>query len=108
MVINLNWGIGLGMILNGKLFRGDDGFAGEFSHMTLFANAKLCSCGKNGCLETEASLYTMVENAIRGIRDGKPTNLKDLSLNRIGDTVNSVMSAAVKGDKFAVELLSDT
>jgi len=108
MVINLNWGIGLGMIINGKLFRGDDGFAGEFSHMTLFANDKLCSCGKNGCLETEASLYTMVENAIEGIRTGKSTNLKNLSLNRIRDAVNSVMSAAVKGDKFAVELLSDT
>ena len=108
MVINLNWGIGLGMIINGKLFRGDDGFAGEFSHMTLFANDKLCSCGKNGCLETEASLYTMVENAIQGISDGKPTKLKDLSLNRIGDAVNSVISAAVTGDKFAVELLSDT
>ncbi|HEX5152099.1 MAG TPA: ROK family protein [Parafilimonas sp.] len=108
MVINLSWGIGLGMIINGKLFRGDDGFAGEFSHMTLFANDKICSCGKNGCLETEASLYTMVENAMKGIRDGKPTNLKSLSLNRIEDAVNSVMSAAVKGDKFAVELLSDT
>jgi len=107
MVINLNWGIGLGMILNGKLFRGDDGFAGEFSHMTLFANDKLCSCGKNGCLETEASLYTMVEKAIQGTRDGKPTTLKGLSLDRIGDAVNSVMSAAIKGDKVAIELLSD-
>jgi predicted NBD/HSP70 family sugar kinase len=56
MVLNIGWGIGLGMILNGELFRGQNGFAGEFSHMPLFNNNKLCSCGKTGCLETEASL----------------------------------------------------
>jgi len=46
MVINLGWGIGLGMILNGELFRGHNGFAGEFSHLPLFSNNKLCSCGQ--------------------------------------------------------------
>src|SRR5690349_5689519 len=48
MVINEAWGVGLGLILNGKLFRGHDGFAGEFSHIPLFDNHKLCSCGKTG------------------------------------------------------------
>ena len=55
MVINIGWGIGLGLILNGELFRGHDGFAGEFSHIPLFNNGKLCSCGKSGCLETETA-----------------------------------------------------
>ena len=53
MVINIGWGVGLGMILDGQLFRGTNGFAGEFSHIPLFSNNKLCSCGKHGCLETE-------------------------------------------------------
>jgi len=48
MVININWGVGLGMILNGKLFRGHNGFAGEFSHIPMFKNNKICSCGKTG------------------------------------------------------------
>ncbi|MDP4255402.1 MAG: ROK family protein, partial [Bacteroidota bacterium] len=61
MVVNLGWGIGLGLILNGELFRGYNGFAGEFSHIPLFSNNKLCSCGKMGCLETEASLLVVVE-----------------------------------------------
>ncbi|MBN8856700.1 MAG: ROK family protein, partial [Sphingobacteriales bacterium] len=46
MVINLSWGIGLGLVMNGELFRGHEGFAGEFSHIPLFSNNKLCSCGK--------------------------------------------------------------
>ncbi|MGH2563028.1 MAG: ROK family protein, partial [Ginsengibacter sp.] len=56
MVINVGWGIGLGMILDGELFRGHEGYAGEFSHIPLFLNGKLCWCGKTGCLETETSL----------------------------------------------------
>src|SRR5699024_2736024 len=63
MILNLSWGIGLGMILEGKLFRGNDGFAGEFSHIPLFKNGKLCSCGKTGCLETETSLSYMIRKA---------------------------------------------
>ncbi|HEY9195104.1 MAG TPA: ROK family protein, partial [Mucilaginibacter sp.] len=55
MVINLGWGIGLGMIVNGKLFRGHTGFAGELSHIPLSEDGSLCECGKRGCLEAEAS-----------------------------------------------------
>jgi predicted NBD/HSP70 family sugar kinase len=48
MVINIGWGIGLGMIVNGEIFRGFSGFAGEFSHIPLFKNGRICSCGKRG------------------------------------------------------------
>lgn len=108
MVINVGWGIGLGMIINNKLFRGDNGFAGEFSHIPLFTNNKICDCGKTGCLETEASLYVMAERAIKAIEEGKTTMLKNLSLDQMQETANKILSAAVKGDKFAVELLSES
>ncbi|MCC7401558.1 MAG: ROK family transcriptional regulator [Chitinophagaceae bacterium] len=108
MVVNIGWGIGLGMILNGELFRGDSGFAGEFSHMSLFSSNKMCDCGKAGCLEAEASLYVIAEKAIEGIREGKVTVLKGLSLDRVLETINKIFAAAVRGDKFAVELLSET
>jgi predicted NBD/HSP70 family sugar kinase len=107
MVINLGWGIGLGMIINGKLFRGDNGFAGEFSHIPLFLNNKICDCGKSGCLETETSLYVMAEKAVKGLDANKPTQLKDLSLDHLQETTSKILSAAMRGDKFAVELLSD-
>ena len=108
MVINIGWGIGLGMIINGKLFRGENGFAGEFSHIPLFINNKICDCGKSGCLETESSLYVMAEKAVKGLENKPTTMLKDLSLEHVQETADKVLSAAVKGDKFAVELLSDT
>lgn len=107
MVVNLGWGIGLGMIINGKLFRGDNGFAGEFSHIPLFLSNKICDCGKAGCLEAEASLYVMAEKAIEGINAGKTTVLKGLSLEHIQETTNKILSAAISGDRFSVELLSD-
>lgn len=74
MVINAGWGIGLGMILNGELFKGSNGFAGEFSHLSLFNNNKLCFCGKTGCLETEASLLVVLEKAQEGLRGGRYLN----------------------------------
>ncbi|MBN8854372.1 MAG: sugar kinase [Sphingobacteriales bacterium 50-39] len=108
MVINLGWGIGLGMILNGEIFRGYDGFAGEFSHLPLFSNNKLCSCGKSGCLETEASLLVVVSRAEEGIRNGRVTLLdRHLPAANADKACRAVISAAEKGDKFAVELLSE-
>lgn len=109
MVINLSWGIGLGLILNGELFRGANGFAGEFSHLPLFSNNRLCSCGKSGCLETEASLLVVVEKAIEGIAGGRVTMLTQQQLADNPDQASlAVISAAGKGDKFAVELLSES
>jgi predicted NBD/HSP70 family sugar kinase len=108
MVVNLGWGIGLGLILNGELFRGYNGFAGEFSHLPLFSNNKLCSCGKSGCLETEASLVVVVEKALEGLRGGRVTMLQEKQLtDNLDEASRAVIMAADKGDKFAVELLSE-
>ncbi|MCK7556022.1 ROK family protein [Chitinophaga sedimenti] len=106
MVVNIGWGIGLGMVLNGSLFRGESGFAGEFSHIPLFTNNKICNCGKMGCLETETSLSVIAEKAIAGIREGRTTQMKGLSLDNLEETFKKIMDAAVKGDKYAVELVS--
>jgi predicted NBD/HSP70 family sugar kinase len=107
MVINIGWGVGLGMILEGELFRGHDGFAGEFSHIPLFLNNKLCSCGKSGCLETETSLLVVIEKANRGLKEGKLSMLKELSIEDPEQAFQLIVSAAGKGDKFAVEILSE-
>lgn len=109
VVINIGWGIGLGMILNNTLFRGDDGFAGEFSHIPLFQNGKLCSCGKSGCLETEASLIALIEKVNAGLDAGRISVLQKAGLNLMNskDAADAIMEAAAKGDRLAVELLSD-
>ena len=107
MVINIGWGVGLGMILNGQLFRGYNGFAGEFSHIPVFKNNKICSCGKTGCLETETSLLVIVEKAILGLKKGRMSVLKDLSVDHVEESCQAIIDAASRGDTFAVELFSE-
>lgn len=109
MVINIGWGIGLGLILNNVLFRGEDGFAGEFSHIPLFQNGKLCGCGKSGCLETEASLYAVIDKAVSALSAGRTSILNKESLAKATpeSAANAIFQAAGRGDRFAVELLSE-
>lgn len=107
MVLNIGWGIGLGIIANGKLFRGHDGFAGEFSHIPLFDNNKRCSCGKYGCLETETSLQIVVEKAIKKLKNASNnTLLSSLRKETTEEAAKKIIEAAQKGDKFAIEQLS--
>jgi len=108
MVVNMGWGVGLGLILEGKIFRGSNGFAGEFSHIPMFDNSKLCSCGKSGCLETESSMYVIVSKAIEGLSNGRLSriSLTELSNSHLESSFEIIRTAAVKGDKFAVDLFS--
>ncbi|HXB06937.1 MAG TPA: ROK family protein [Puia sp.] len=109
MVINIGWGVGLGMILDGQMFRGANGFAGEFSHIPMFSNNKLCSCGKHGCLETESSLSVIVEKAKDRLRKGDLSSLtiKEMENENIERSFRLVKDAALKGDKLAIELFSE-
>lgn len=107
MVINIGWGVGLGMILNGELFRGHNGFAGEFSHIPIFTNNKICGCGKSGCLETETSLLVIIENAVKGIKEGKSTSLKNINPDHPEEATHKIIEAALNGDSFSIDLISD-
>jgi predicted NBD/HSP70 family sugar kinase len=107
MVVNAGWGVGLGMILNGELFRGHNGFAGEFSHIPLFLNGKLCHCGKKGCLETEASLLVVIEKASEGLKEGQLSKVKRLPVEHSEEASEKIIHAAYEGDQFAISLLSD-
>lgn len=107
MVLNIGWGIGLGLILNGQLFRGHDGFAGEFSHIPLFNNGKLCGCGKSGCLETETSLVTIIEKAKEGLKSGRLSKINIPATAHLGQAIEIIMHAAQNGDRFAVELFTE-
>ncbi|HAL82293.1 MAG TPA: sugar kinase [Mucilaginibacter sp.] len=107
MVINLGWGIGLGMIINGEIFRGRNGFAGEFSHIPLSEDGALCACGKRGCLEAEASMLVVSKKATEGIEQGRVTSLKQIDEAHSKQMGDAIMEAANKGDQFAIELFSD-
>ncbi|MBN8851532.1 MAG: sugar kinase [Sphingobacteriales bacterium 50-39] len=108
MVLNIGWGVGLGLVVDGRLFRGSKGFAGEFSHIPLFENNKLCNCGKSGCLETESSLCVIVEKAIEGLSNGRLSSINPADLDRedLEKSFETIRAAAAKGDKFSVDLFS--
>lgn len=107
MVINISWGIGLGMIVNGELFRGHNGFAGEFSHIPLFSNNKMCACGKTGCLETEASLLVISDQVKQGLSEGKVSSIKITQTDTNEDICEKVFKAAARGDRFCIGILSE-
>lgn len=105
LVINFGWGVGLGMILDGKLFRGNNGFAGEFSHIPLFNNNKLCSCGKSGCLETGASMLTIIHDFKEALESGRVSCIKKLP-DDLETASREIVEAAISGDQLAVELFT--
>ncbi|WP_016777404.1 ROK family protein [Anaerophaga thermohalophila] len=108
LVLFLDWGIGLGMILNGKLYRGNEGLAGEFSHIPMVEDGDSCICGKNGCLQTIAAGATLVRKAREGILEGKSSLMSHFAEGDINDVdLKTVVDAALKGDQFAINLLSE-
>jgi predicted NBD/HSP70 family sugar kinase len=107
MVANIGWGTGLGMIVNGSLYRGSSGYAGEFSHIPLSKSENLCSCGKRGCLEVETSLLVMTERATAAIASGAATSMRRLSEDKTRNITQVFLEAAKEHDPLAVSILSE-
>ncbi len=109
LALYLDWGIGLGMILDGHLYRGSTGFAGEFSHIPMVENGRLCRCGKLGCVETVASGITILEMAEKGVREHKTSIELDKNLNQNKTLcIQNVIKAAMNGDQYAIKILDET
>jgi N-acetylglucosamine repressor len=109
LVLTLDWGIGLGVIMDGKLRLGTSGFAGEFGHIPFIDNGVLCHCGKRGCLETVASGSALARMAREGLQAGQDTLLKALSgqeLEKIEP--QAIIQAAHEGDQYAINILAET
>ncbi|MEN9443174.1 MAG: hypothetical protein RIS47_64 [Bacteroidota bacterium] len=106
MCLKVSWGVGLGMILDGKVYQGSTGFAGEFGHTQMIQEGELCTCGKRGCLETISSARALTKFAREGLGQGKVSILSDTleSIDKV--TAKSVMAAAHNGDEFSIHILS--
>lgn len=107
LVVNIGWGTGLGMIVNGSLFRGHSGYAGEFSHIPLSLSNKICSCGKRGCLEVDTSLVFMIERARSEMDAGVSSSMQQLYKATGNLPADHFLNAAKAGDPLAVSVLSD-
>lgn len=107
IVITLGTGVGSGIVINGQLVYGHDGFAGELGHTTIIPGGRVCGCGKKGCLETYTSATGVARTAKEYLQTRKdPSLLRELDI----DTIESkdVYDAAVKGDKLALEIFEYT
>ena len=107
LVLLMDWGLGLGIIMDGKVRKGSLGFSGEIGHIPFDYNGELCYCGKQGCLETIASGNALVRLAKDGINAGQHSILTELcgkDLDNIEPKI--IIEAANKGDLFAIKLLS--
>jgi glucokinase-like ROK family protein len=108
VLINVCEGIGSGMIINGNLYYGASGIAGEIGHTSIDYNGPKCGCGNYGCLETFVSDSAITTRARRAIEEGVQTvitRLIDGKLEKITDEV--VCQAAKKGDGLSLKLLKN-
>ncbi len=105
--LHLGLGVAIGVIIDGKLYYGKNGFAGEFGHIPFFDNEKICFCGKKGCLETEISGIAIEEKMSELVRGGANTILRPKYENREQIHINDIIAAARNDDNLSIELIEE-
>lgn len=106
--VNIDWGLGLGIIINGEVFQGASGFAGELGHIQVDPDGELCPCGKVGCLDTITSAASLVRRVQRAVGAGQVSRL-GVYQHEVGRiNVQHIIEAAHQGDAFAIDMLHDT
>lgn len=106
LFLNLDYGIGLGMFINGQLYYGKSGYSGEFGHIPLFDNEILCNCGKKGCLETEAAGWALIRMVHEKMLEGSTSVLFDKNNQNKEIQMEDVIKAANNDDVLAIELIA--
>ena len=105
LFVNVSWGLGMGMILDGHLYYGTSGYSGEFGHFPLLDNGQMCRCGKIGCLETEASGSALVRMIGDKLASGRASSLAPTykEQGRVG--LNQIFAAIQSEDILAIEMV---
>ena len=102
--LNMDYGLGVGIMINSKLYYGKSGFAGEFGHVPVFNNEIICHCGKRGCLETEASGWALERIFKERLTQGSSSILSKMKMEDI--TFDEIIKAAINDDVLAIELIA--
>lgn len=104
--INVNWGLGMAIIVDGKMYDGMSGFSGEFGHNYGYDNQQICECGKKGCIETEVSCSALYRKFIERVRAGENSVLtQEKPIYEI--TVDDIISVVKREDVLAIELVEE-
>ena len=107
IIITLGTGLGSGIIVNGELLYGADGFAGELGHTTVDPNGRHCACGKRGCLETYVSATGICRTVAELLAQRlDPSRLRDVTFSDL--TSKLIYEAACKGDTIALAAFDTT
>lgn len=107
LFINLNWGLGLSIFINGELYYGKSGFSGEFGHFCFFDNEILCHCRKKGCIETEASGSALHRKLLERYKEGSSTILAAKIDKNEKITLADMIEAIQKEDVLCIEILEE-
>lgn len=105
--LHLGLGVAIGIVSDGKLYYGKNGFAGEFGHIPFFDNEKICFCGKKGCLETEVSGIAIEEKMNELVRNGANTILRKRYEAKEQIHINDIVNAARNDDNLSIELIEE-
>ncbi|GAB1252342.1 ROK family transcriptional regulator [Porphyromonas miyakawae] len=107
LYINLSWGLGLGMIIDGKVYTGKSGFCGELGHITFYNNQILCHCGKKGCMQTEVGGLALHRKVLERIKKGE-TSLLSEKVNRGEDiSLEEIIQAIKEEDMLCYSVLEE-
>lgn len=104
--LNLDYGVGMGIMMESKLYYGKSGYSGEFGHIPIFQNEIICHCGKKGCLETEASGWALIHDFKERIKAGSTSSVLNLNLEPDKIKLEDIINAAHNDDVLAIELIA--
>ncbi|MGM9749138.1 MAG: ROK family transcriptional regulator [Candidatus Cryptobacteroides sp.] len=107
LFLNVSWGLGMGMIIDGKLSYGKSGFSGEIGHFPLLDNDRMCQCGKVGCLETGASGLALHRNFIEKLKEGRTSLLSEKYNAGEEITLDDIIDAVLEEDVLAIETVEE-
>lgn len=106
LMINVNWGLGMGIVMDGQVYSGKSGYAGEFGHVYGFDNQIICRCGKRGCNETEISGQALQRNLVERIRAGESSILSQRVLESEKPLMLSeIMDAVAREDVLCIDVI---
>ena len=105
--LHMGRGVAIGIVIDGKLYYGKNGFAGEFGHIPFFDNEIICACGKKGCLETEVSGIAVEDKIVQLIKNGVNTHLREKYDRGESIHINDIIEAARNDDNLAIELIEE-
>jgi len=105
--VNISWGLAIGIIIDGKIYRGKSGFAGEFGHVKAYDNEILCHCGKKGCLETESSGRAMHRRLYEEIQNGASSLLSKRVSSKEIVTLDEMIEVVNKEDILSIDLVEE-